>query len=179
MPAPAPEMPTFTPSTLVQEVIGTQQPVLPRQVVLTQTITYADSTATALVTLDGVGPTAAPAPAVHGSAASDGLTQQQIGIIVGTLIGAVVVGLVIWMFCVARRRRQAYIDAYFEGWSESSITSSMIADILPPRRSYWPPFPRSIPPPVVPNYRARVPSPRWTANDVGRRATTTYVYGEG
>ncbi|KAI1343532.1 hypothetical protein F5Y15DRAFT_370348 [Xylariaceae sp. FL0016] len=172
--------------------------IVSRQAVLTQTLNYVDHTVTTMVTLaPGSEPTNDPLPPVPESTSSDGLTPSQVGIIVGSVLGAAVFILLLWCCCVVRQRRQAYYDTYVEyleaslaripfknsvltddlqELSDMSVTDSVYERIPPPpRRTYWPPFPRSIPPPVVPDWRARAPSPQWTAHEAGRRGTT-YIY---
>ncbi|KAI4866507.1 hypothetical protein F4820DRAFT_447046 [Hypoxylon rubiginosum] len=137
-----------------------------RQVTLTQIITYPDSTTTAVVTLDrGTPPTESPAPGWSaGAASSDGLGQAQIGIIVGCCIGAVVIGIVIWCCCTRRCGCTPY--SVFEREDRSDEVIYYIdetTEVTPPRRSYYPPFPRSIPPPATPTYLANDTTPQWTA----------------
>ncbi|KAI1500608.1 hypothetical protein F5X99DRAFT_385381 [Biscogniauxia marginata] len=165
---------TSTPVTASQSV---EQRIEARQVTLTQTITNADSTITAIVTLDrgdppSSTPSNAPSTPPLESATSDGVTQQQFGIIIGTCLGAVALVLLIWLCCVVRRRRRAYINYLndLDQISEENIT--VTETVQPPRTSYYPPFPHSIPPPVVPVYRARAPTQAWTARDSAR-----YIYG--
>ncbi|KAH9897105.1 hypothetical protein F4778DRAFT_244541 [Xylariomycetidae sp. FL2044] len=173
-------MPLAISTTIITSVAVAQPSIIARQVVLTQTITNLGGTTTAVVTLDrGSPPTDAPPPPSHGSTDSDGLTQAQIGIIVGCCLGAVLVALIVWLCCIVTRRRRAYrlyLEAYLDEMGEFTSAASMIT-IPPPRRSYWPPFPRSIPPPPFPSYRARVPPQRYTSHDYARRASTTYVSG--
>jgi hypothetical protein len=138
------------------------QTILPRQII-TQTITYADYTTTAIVTL---GNTAAPVASDSSSQGSDDLSGSDIGIIIGSIVGAVVLGLLIWL-CVVIRRRTLEANDYDSG-------DEIIATVEYPRPTYWPRFPTSIPPPVVPHYYAR-PRPRtYTASDEARRGTTSY-----
>jgi hypothetical protein len=153
----------------MQAEIQTQKAVLARQVI-TQIITYPDYTTTAIVTLGPGDPTSVPEPSAPtgGSQDSNGLTSRDIGIIIGSILGAVVLGLLLWMFYTIRRRMRAYAH-------EDDITDiyEPVRDIPQPMRSYWPPFPKSIPPPPVPTYVA-TPRPRmYTANDVNR---SSYVY---
>lgn len=151
-----------------------------RQVTLTQIITYPDSTTTAVVTLDrGTPPTESPAPGWSaGAASSDGLGQAQIGIIVGCCIGAVVIGIVIWCCCTRRCGCTPY--SVFEREDRSDEVIYYIdetTEVTPPRRSYYPPFPRSIPPPATPTYLANDTTPQWTAYESVRRARPAYYGG--
>jgi hypothetical protein len=162
-------------------IVPTQPPLADRQVVITQTITYPDSTLTAVVTLGNGGsqtntaaaPPVSDSPTSTGSApesssASGGLSQQQIGIIVGCCVGAAILIVIIWC-CVAASRRKKDSDSLTSYYSY--YTSSYFSDITMPRDTRWPAW-RSVTPPVVPMYRARPPIPQWTAN---ARASTTYV----
>ncbi|KAI0020006.1 hypothetical protein F4780DRAFT_744074 [Xylariomycetidae sp. FL0641] len=170
-------LPTTTPA--VAGVAEAQQNFEPRQA-WTQTYTNADYTGTTTVAGSGSNdPTVLVSPASPEPADADGLTQQQIGIVVGTLLGSAVLGLLLWVYCIARRRQRRY--------HRDREVGIVVVDPLPqrpsypfmapelPRKSYWPPFPRSIPPPVRPEWVARVPSLEWTADDAARRATTTYI----
>ncbi|KAI0172969.1 hypothetical protein GGR52DRAFT_546849 [Hypoxylon sp. FL1284] len=156
-----------------------RQEVERRQVTLTQIITYPDSTSTAVVTLDrGQPPTSSPAPNWSaGAASSDGLGQEQIGIIVGCIIGAVVLGIVIWCCCTRRCGCSSYSVSDDGGSRDEVIYEYEQADITQPRKSYWPPFPRSIPPPPTPTYLATDIGPRWTAYESVRRERPTYYGG--
>ncbi|KAI0107903.1 hypothetical protein F4776DRAFT_413465 [Hypoxylon sp. NC0597] len=157
---------------------GQEQPsVERRQVTLTQTVTYADHTTTAVVTLDrGSPPTdsAAPPGWSSGAASSDGLGQQQIGIIVGCVLGAVVLGIVIWCCCTKRCGCAPY-TIYEEDRGEMSYYAT---DIPRPPRTY-PRFPRSIPPPVIPDYVANDSNdpPQWTAYEASRYPRPSYYGG--
>ncbi|KAI1407527.1 hypothetical protein F5Y13DRAFT_174620 [Hypoxylon sp. FL1857] len=159
---------------------GQEQPsVERRQVTLTQTITYPDSTSTAVVTLDrGAPPTDSPAPGwSSGAASSDGLGQQQIGIIVGCVLGAVVLGIVLWCCCTNRCGCTPY-TVYEDDRSDLS-TYEEVTEVPRPARTYWSYFPRSIPPPVVPDYVANDDNdpPRWTAYEATRRPRPSYYGG--
>ncbi|ORY60665.1 uncharacterized protein BCR38DRAFT_44210 [Pseudomassariella vexata] len=163
--------------TLVLRPAVTAQPdVARRQVIITQTITYAQSTLTTVVTL-GNGDnddtaTDTPRPSTGAGSSSGGLTQQQIGIILGCCLGVLVLILVIW-FCCAFGRHRAYATSSTSS-SHDSFMSSYISDVDGPplpRPTRWPQW-QSIPPPVVPDYRARPLNPRWMAN---QRASTTHV----
>ncbi|OTA96798.1 hypothetical protein M434DRAFT_27413 [Hypoxylon sp. CO27-5] len=154
---------------------GQEEPsVEKRQVTLTQTVTYADYTSTAVVTLDrGSPPTDSPAPPgwSSGATSSDGLGQQQIGIIVGCVLGAVVLGIVIWCCCTNRCGCAPY-TVYEEDRSDMSYT---IEEIPQPPTSYWPRFP----PPVVPDYVAHDENdpPPWTAIEASRYPRPSYYGG--
>ncbi|KAI1778771.1 hypothetical protein F4818DRAFT_402427 [Hypoxylon cercidicola] len=158
-----------------------EQRELRRQVTLTQIITYPDSTTTAVVTLDrGTPPTDTPAPSWSaGAASSDGLGQTQIGIIVGCCLGAVVLGIVIWCCCTRRCGCTPY--SIYEGedsTEEVVFYPREMTQVIQPRRSYYPPFPRSIPPPATPTYVASdAGRPQWTAYESVRRARPTYYGG--
>ncbi|KAI2605439.1 uncharacterized protein GGS25DRAFT_430495 [Hypoxylon fragiforme] len=172
-----------------------------RQVTLTQTITYPDATTTAIVTLDRGSPptsssssptspplttsTTPPWPAgaspPSSPSSSDGLSGQQIGIIVGVCVGAFVVGLVLWCCCTRRcgcTRYSVYSpsnsdnddgerDYYAEVTIQQQQQEQEQAPPTMPMRTAWR-FPWSIPPPLVPTYVARDDGPRWTANQAAR-----------
>ncbi|KAL7621717.1 hypothetical protein AAE478_009044 [Parahypoxylon ruwenzoriense] len=162
---------------------GQQQPsAIRRQVTLTQTITYPDLTTTAVVTLDRGGPpTDSPTPPSWsaGDTSSGGLSQQQIGIIVGCLVGALVLGILLWCCCTNRcgcQRYSVYDDdsdqAYYQAYYQDDTT-----EITHPRRTYWPSFPQSIPPPAQPTYVATDAGPGWTAYQAMRRINPNYNGG--
>ncbi|OTA98243.1 hypothetical protein M426DRAFT_17617 [Hypoxylon sp. CI-4A] len=118
---------------------------------------------TAVVTLDrGIPPTSSATPSdwSAGAASSDGLGQQQIGIIVGCCIGAVVLGIILWCCCTKRCGCSPYRVYEDEQTSEVYIITDDLAEVSQPQRS-WPRFPRSIPPPLVPTYVARDTRPQW------------------
>ncbi|KAI1474753.1 hypothetical protein K445DRAFT_301214 [Daldinia sp. EC12] len=164
-------------TTLVITTAANDPSFTRRQVTLTQTITYPDATSTALVTLDrGAPPTDSPAPTWSaGAASSDGLGQQQIGIIVGCCIGAAVLGIVLWCCCTNRCGCKPY-SVYNEGDHDVIYFSDDMEEIARPERSYWPRFPRSISPPVVPTYVATDTGPQWTAYEASGRYYPNY-YG--
>ncbi|KAI0427532.1 hypothetical protein F5Y09DRAFT_28013 [Xylaria sp. FL1042] len=158
-------------TTSVLTAITTQQAILPRQVI-TQTITNDDYTSTAIVTLGPGDPTSIPLDPPSGSQGSSGLSSTDIGIIIGSIAGAIVLGLVIWACCYACRRREE--EYYYEYENDSQMAAY---DMMQrPQRTYWPRFPASIPPPDVPTYVAVPPRRTYTANGAGRRATTSYIY---
>ncbi|KAI3327336.1 hypothetical protein HD806DRAFT_389785 [Xylariaceae sp. AK1471] len=165
-------MPTSIPTPILR-VIHTQNAILPRQII-TQTITYADYTTTAIVTLGPGDPTAAPRPPVPPGSpqGSDSLTGRDIGIIIGSILGAAVLALLIWLSCVIRRRM---IEAEFDEY-EDEDESVATYEVQYPQPTYWPRFPMSIPPPAVPTYRARARPRTYTANGAARRASTRYMY---
>ncbi|KAI1212034.1 uncharacterized protein F4807DRAFT_417331 [Annulohypoxylon truncatum] len=168
-------------TTLVIVASQVQPDIVKRQVVITQTITSPDSTSTALVTLDRGGPTTTSSAASWsaGAASSDGLGQAQIGIIVGCLLGALVLGIVIWCCCTKRCGCTRYTA--YEGDSTEEViyyTDDMVGVARPARA--WPKFPQSIPPPVVPEYVATAEDPtipRWTAYGASRQPRPTYYGG--
>ncbi|KAI1750555.1 hypothetical protein F4782DRAFT_541572 [Xylaria castorea] len=152
-------------------IIPTQIAILPRQII-TQTITYADYTTTAVVTLGPGEPSSVPPVSPSNSHGSQGLSSSDIGIIIGSIAGAVVLALIIWVGCIIRRRMIE--EELYERESESQI---IIDDMMQlPPRTYWPRFPMSIPPPAVPTYRATPPRTTYTANRAARRATTSFVF---
>ncbi|KAI1137597.1 hypothetical protein F5Y05DRAFT_75432 [Hypoxylon sp. FL0543] len=160
---------------------GQEQPSIERrQVTLTQTITYPDATSTAVVTLDRGGPpTESPAPGwSSGAASSDGLGQQQIGIIVGCILGVVVLAIVIWC-CCTRRCGCAPYTVYEEDRSNLDYYDNLTVEVSRPQRTLWPVFPRSITPPPVPDYVAndRNGAPGWTAYEASRRPRQSYYRG--
>ncbi|KAI0551811.1 hypothetical protein F4679DRAFT_572111 [Xylaria curta] len=145
--------------------------ILPRQVI-TQTITYADYTTTAVVTLGPGEPSSVPPVSPNNPQGSQGLSSSDIGIIIGSIAGAVVLGLIIWVGCIIRRRMIE--EELYERENEGRI---IIDDMIQlPPRTYWPRFPMSIPPPVVPTYRATTPQTTYTANRAARRATTSFIF---
>ncbi|KAI1296439.1 hypothetical protein F5Y03DRAFT_387098 [Xylaria venustula] len=152
--------------------------ILLRQVI-TQTITNDGYITTAVVTLGSSDPSSAPSAPSSGSPGSNSVSPTDIGIIIGSLVGALIVGLAIWLCCITNRREEDY-----EYQDEGQMAAYDDA-IQPPSRSYWPRFPKSIPPPAVPTYTAipiqrsypgsypRTSYPRtYTANRAGRR-----IYG--
>ncbi|KAI0487786.1 hypothetical protein F4859DRAFT_269634 [Xylaria cf. heliscus] len=157
--------------TLVPRIIETQGAILPRQVI-TQTITYADYTTTAVVTLGPGEPSTIPPISPSNSQGSQGLSSSDIGIIIGSIAGAVVLALIIWVGCIIRRRMIE--EEIYEYEQESQAINYDMTQ--PPQRTYWPRFPMSIPPPVVPTYRAVPPRRTYTSNGAGRRATTSFIF---
>ncbi|KAI2615414.1 hypothetical protein GGR54DRAFT_642437 [Hypoxylon sp. NC1633] len=151
-------------TTLLTAAVLDSPTVARRQVTLTQTITYPDSTTTAVVTLDRGGPpTDSPAPNWSaGAVSSDGLGQQQIGIVVGCCIGAVVLGIIIWCCCTGRCGCAPYRT--YE--NPHSSDEYFYTEITRPQRTYFPRFPQSIPPPSTPSYTARDSGngPLWQAS---------------
>ncbi|RYC59109.1 hypothetical protein CHU98_g7110 [Xylaria longipes] len=156
---------------LETRVIQTQNAILPRQVI-TQTITNADYTTTAVVTLGPGEPSVVPSVAPSNSQGSQGLSSSDIGIIIGSVAGAVVLALIIWAGCIIRRRMIE--EEIYEYENESQAINYTMME--PPQRTYWPRFPMSIPPPAVPMYRATPPRRTYTANGAARRATTSFVF---
>ncbi|KAI1272480.1 hypothetical protein F5Y07DRAFT_391939 [Xylaria sp. FL0933] len=144
--------------------------ILPRQVI-TQTITNDDYTSTAIVTLGPGDPSSVPLAPSSDPPGSSGLSSTDIGIIIGSIAGAIALGLVIWLCCYARRRME---EDYYEYENDSQMATYDI--MRPPQRTYWPRFPASIPPPDVPTYVAVPPRRTYTANGAGRRPTVSYVY---
>ncbi|KAI5860982.1 hypothetical protein GGS23DRAFT_598866 [Durotheca rogersii] len=165
------------PAVTVRQVLSN---AAKRQVTLTQVFTYPDSTSTAIVTLDRSGAatdTPTPPSGSAGTASSDGLGSQQIGILVGCLVGAFVLGILLWC-CCARRCRSARSSAYEDRRRKSRYPPYDAAGVTKPEQTYWPyEFPQSIPPPVVPNYVAVDPNPRWTAYQETGRSDRYYYYG--
>ncbi|KAI0538400.1 hypothetical protein GGR58DRAFT_513091 [Xylaria digitata] len=152
----------------------TQLALLPRQVI-TQTITNDDYTTTAIVTLGPGDPSSVPPASPSTSQDSNGLSSSDIGIIIGSIAGAIVLALIIWTFCIIRRRMIE--EEIYEYENESQVPTYDI--MQPPRRTYWPRFPASIPPPAVPTYWATIPqTTTYTANRVGRRAAAPYIFYE-
>ncbi|KAI0111198.1 hypothetical protein GGR51DRAFT_69336 [Nemania sp. FL0031] len=164
-------MPASTTSP-VPGVIQTPNAVLPRQVI-TQTITYADYTTTAVVTLGPGDPSTPPAVSNNNSGGSQGLSSSDIGIIIGSVVGAIVLALFIWVACIIRRRMIE--EEIYENELEAEI---IIYPVTQPQRSYWPVFPMSIPPPAEPTWVARPPEAAYTANRAGRRGTSSFIFYE-
>ncbi|KAI0101114.1 hypothetical protein F4814DRAFT_105909 [Daldinia grandis] len=167
-------------TTLVATAGPDYSSLVRRQVTLTQTITYPDATSTAVVTLDrGTPPTDTPAPSWNaGAASSDGLSQQQIGIIIGCCLGAAVLGIVLWCCCTNRCGCRPY-SVYNNGENDVIYFSDDMEEvtIAEPQRSYWPRFPRSISPPATPTYVATDTGPRWTAYEASRGYRQSYYEG--
>ncbi|KAF2971662.1 hypothetical protein GQX73_g1880 [Xylaria multiplex] len=164
-------MASLTTNTILR-VIETQRALLPRQVI-TQTITNDDYTTTAIVTLGPGDPSSVPPASPSNSQGSNGLSSSDIGIVIGSIAGAIVLALIIWVFCIIRRRMIE--EEIYEYENESQMPPYDM--IQPPQRTYWPRFPASIPPPAVPTYWATIPrTPAYTANRVGRRATAPYIF---
>ncbi|RWA13254.1 hypothetical protein EKO27_g1851 [Xylaria grammica] len=153
----------------VPRVIETQPAILPRQII-TQTITNDDYTTTAVVTLGPGNPSSVPPDS--SSQGSNGLSSSDIGIIIGSIAGAIVLALIIWAVCIIRRR--ILEEELYEYENESQMAT--YDTIQPPQRTFWPRFPSSIPPPVEPTYWATPPRRTYTANGAARRATTSYIY---
>lgn len=156
-------------TTLVLSAIPTQQAVAPRQII-TQTITNDDYTTTAVVTLGPGEPSSAPldpSPASpSGSGDSGGLSSTGIGILIGSILGAIVLAVILWMCCCSR-----HVDG--DDYDDETEDQAVVYDMMqPPRRVL---FPHSIPPPPVPTYTA-VPIRRvYTANGAAYRDTSTFV----
>ncbi|KAI1185979.1 hypothetical protein F5B17DRAFT_10237 [Nemania serpens] len=138
--------------SLVTVVVQTREAILNRQVI-TQTITYADYTTTALVTLGPGVPSSAPIASPSNPQSSQGPSSSDIGIIIGSIVGTIVLALILWWVCVARQRIRVkrLQDEYESRFVYYSTVQS-------PEPAYLRPFPFSIPPPVEPTYRAVSPS---------------------
>ncbi|KAI1260392.1 hypothetical protein F5Y18DRAFT_256696 [Xylariaceae sp. FL1019] len=165
-----PDLPTPVP------LVSLVRDNVPRQIVVTQTLTAGGQVTTAVVTLGNGGPTlpAAPPTSTDNTSHSNGLSSTDIGIIVGSVVGATVLIILVWVSCVLRQRM---VEAQDDGSSQGTVTTSMMEEETRRTRRFYHPwrFPRSIPPPITPQYRARSPPVEWTANDVGRHATTSYI----
>ncbi|KAH8648518.1 hypothetical protein BX600DRAFT_442807 [Xylariales sp. PMI_506] len=178
-----------------------------RQVLLTQTITYASTTFTTVVTLGRGDPTSetvaaptlttiAPTPVVVVTPSTDGgLTSLQLGIILGCVLGAaLLIAVVLCCLLTARRRaaQQSSGSSDSSGYYDYGTGSSSMSEVSSfegrhPRRGpgggggggirQYWRSWRSVPPPVVPVYSARDPGPRYTANV--RVPRGTYVRGFG
>ncbi|KAI0871314.1 hypothetical protein GGS24DRAFT_492340 [Hypoxylon argillaceum] len=166
-------------NTKSREVLGIEYTSLDKSVTDTamkrkqarqMTITYADYTTTALVTLGAGGPSDPPvAPTSSNSGGSEGLSGTEIGIIIGSVSGVVVLALLVWVGCIVRRRmREAEMD------DETDIET--IAYIQPQRRNIWPEFPMSIPPPAEPTYRAVSPRRMYHAARAGQTGSSFLFY---
>ncbi|GAP86642.1 hypothetical protein SAMD00023353_2000930 [Rosellinia necatrix] len=163
-------------------------PRLPRQVI-TQTITYTDRTTTALITLGPGDPSSAPSilPADGDGGSSpqsaEVLSSSDVGIIVGSILGAVILGLMIWACCVARRRKleaeERYARHYYNNGGGGDDGDEVVAyeTLQRPLATYYPRFPMSIPPPAVPTYQAVPPRRSYTSNPSGRGALFYESYG--
>ncbi|KAI1445448.1 hypothetical protein F5Y02DRAFT_126171 [Annulohypoxylon stygium] len=163
-------------TTLVIVAVQEEPEIVRRQVVITQTITSPGYTSTALVTLDR-GPTSSSTSAANwsaGAASSDGLGQTQIGIIVGCCIGALVLGIVIWCCCTKRCGCSRY-TAYENEDEEVIYYTGDMVDVARPERAWK--FPRSITPPLEPNYVATAEVPGWQASYDAARRPRSHYYG--
>ncbi|KAI1088394.1 hypothetical protein F5B19DRAFT_428855 [Rostrohypoxylon terebratum] len=164
-------------TTLVIVAVQEQPEIVRRQVVITQTITSPGYTSTALVTLDR-GPTSSSTSDANwsaGAASSDGLGQAQIGIIVGCCIGALVLGIVIWCCCTRRCGCARYTAYENEQGDETTWYTDDTVVIARPPGTYK--FPRSITPPLEPDYVANPNFPRWTASYDAYRQPRSHYYG--
>ncbi|KAI1436449.1 hypothetical protein GGR50DRAFT_693257 [Xylaria sp. CBS 124048] len=142
---------TTTPPT---DVTYAPQAVFPRQVI-TQTLTYPDYTTTAVVTLGAGDPAAVPPASPNDAQDAHSLPSSNAGIITGSIVGAIVLALLIWVGCIVRRR---IIEAeIYEHERERESAAAAYYAVQEPARTYWPRFPMSIPPPDVPTYRATTP----------------------
>lgn len=159
-------------------VVTAQPQIAQRQVLITQTIRSGDAVFTTVLTLGSSGtgtdsPSAPAAPASGSSVSSSGgLTQEQIGIIVGCCVGAAVLVILSWC-CLAMVRRRRILDHERSRtiYDTPSIPSSYLtSEISEPSVARWATYHRQRPP-VRPEYTAIPLGPRWTAN----RASTTYV----
>ncbi|KAI0437875.1 hypothetical protein F4803DRAFT_565713 [Xylaria telfairii] len=159
---------------------STPNAILPRQVI-TQTITYADYTTTAVVTLGPGEPSTVPPISPSNAQGPQGLSSSDIGIVIGSIAGAVVLALIIWVSCIIRRRMIEEEIYEYENGGQALDYDMM----QPPQRTYFPRFPMSIPPPLEPTYRATPPldstyratPPKrtYTANGAARKATSSYI----
>ncbi|KAI0599535.1 hypothetical protein F4775DRAFT_550276 [Biscogniauxia sp. FL1348] len=162
-------------TTAAAETPIVEPSIVARQVTLTQTITYADYTTTAVVTLARGDPPSTDSPA----STSNGITQQQTAIIIGISVSIVVIILLLWLCYVANRHRRALIAYAYnpngtsnDGSNDKIIPPPSPAFVRPLRGSYYPAFPHSIPPPVQPIYRAvEPPRNQWSGYDASH-----YVY---
>ncbi|KAI0886363.1 uncharacterized protein GGS22DRAFT_160664 [Annulohypoxylon maeteangense] len=165
-------------TTLIIVAAEENPDIVKRQVVITQTITYPDSTSTTLVTLDrGSPPTSSSTPSWSaGATSSDGLGQTQIGIIVGCLIGALVLGIVIWCCCTKRCGCSRY-TAYEDDQENVIYYTDEMVDVTRPADAH---FRRPIPRPPSQTYVATAEDPtvpRWTAYEATRRFRPNYYSG--
>lgn len=153
--------------------VVTAQPELIRGlVVITQTITNADVVYTTILTLGSGGSPAAPAAPVSGAtSSSSGLTQDQIGIIVGCCVGAVVLVVLAWCILTMIRRKNDRDRQNGTPQSYSFTSSYLSSETTTPTVAQWATYHRQRPP-VRPEYRAVDPGRRWTAS---RQATTTFI----
>ncbi|KAI1634619.1 hypothetical protein F4809DRAFT_617570 [Biscogniauxia mediterranea] len=161
-------------TTAAAETPLVEPSIVARQVTLTQTITYADYTTTAVVTLARGDPPSTDSPA----STSNAITQQQTAIIIGISVTVVVLILLLWLCYVANRHRRALITCAYNpnGTSDGGSKDGIIpppspAFVRSSRSSYYPAFPHSIPPPVQPIYRAVEPANQWSAYEASH-----YVY---
>ncbi|KAI1077809.1 hypothetical protein F5B20DRAFT_253334 [Whalleya microplaca] len=161
-------------STLVTAAFKVQEPIIRRQDTVTQSITYADYTTTSVVTLArGDTPTAGPPPPplTRSPPDPDGLGREQVGIIVGTCLGAFFLVLVVICICCACNRPQEYDSdseeqtVWVYAQQQRRPAPNPEPSIQAPRRCHYPQFPHSIPPPLEPTYRAVAPETAWCAYD--------------
>ncbi|KAH6657466.1 hypothetical protein BKA67DRAFT_555356 [Truncatella angustata] len=164
----------------------TAQPRLAeRQIVITQTITSSEIVYTTVVTLGRGGGTTAgsstststsvpAAPVTPVSAGtSGGLTQAQIGIIVGCCVGAAVLVVLAWCCLACTKRRKFPEPSIEDDSSYTTYTTYESAEVTRPSASAarWSNYYR-VRPPYPPRYRAVDPGPRWTTNARGRAVNT-------
>lgn len=181
MPTPLPS----APRAAIEAAPTVQAQLAARQVVITQTITSADTVFTTVVTLGRGGDAATtttattartttqivPAATAPTGDSSGGLTQTQIGIIVGCCVGFAVLAFLAWC-CLGLMRKRAKVSAQSRYDSDDlSFTTYTSAEVTEPRATAWTEYHR-VRPPYPPRYRAVSPAPRWTARP---RPNTTYV----
>ncbi|KAK9772183.1 hypothetical protein SCAR479_11192 [Seiridium cardinale] len=159
--------------------VTAQPQMVQRQVAITQTLTSSGTVFTTVVTLGRGGSAtdvpSAPSASVSGSSTSGGLTQEQIGIIVGCCVGAAVLVVLLWCCLAMARRRRTDDDGSSTEDSYSFTTSESASMVTRPSAARWSEYHR-VRPPVQPIYRAVVPEPRWTARP-RPRADPTYTRG--
>lgn len=136
--------------------------------VITQTLSWQQTTFTTTVTLGGP-PTdgANPQANIYGSSSSKGLSTGEVGAIVGSVVGFFSI-LLLLCFCLAQRKRKARARrprTYY--YDSGSYYKGSIIDDMPPRPSRVriqrpPPVAERIPGgPRWPTYRAiPIPNPR-------------------
>ncbi|KAI2627160.1 hypothetical protein GGS21DRAFT_492998 [Xylaria nigripes] len=153
-------------------LLGAANTLAPRKVI-TQTITYADYTTTATVMLGaGDPPSSVPSASPNEDQGSHSLPSPNIGIITGSIVGAILLALFIWVCCVVRRRN---IEAeIYQHEQERDSEIAVYQFVQQPAMTYWPRFSMSTPPPVVPMYWATYPRTLYTAN--GAAATPDVFY---
>ncbi|PHH89724.1 hypothetical protein CDD83_5421 [Cordyceps sp. RAO-2017] len=136
------------------------------QHVVAQTLTRQATTVTTLVTLGAAGPATSVAdvrPDINIYGTQQGLSSEQLGAILGSIAGAVVIIIVAGICLANRRRGRAAVDS--DDVTSSYGTPSIVDSLPPPRRPRYPPRTAELIPggAPYPTYRAvPIQNPRRT-----------------